>query len=149
MQQKLKHNNWYNISIIKRSDNYAMAMVILMMWFGFIGFLSNFGNYNDDQFFQSKFHDLSSNNPDMDKQRAEFFEKLRANNEEKFQNLYHRYKKHIKDVFDAYYNVNTAIDTLERLMTERSEEPVQSGGNYKQQYYKCKQKYMQLKAHKN
>jgi serine/threonine protein kinase len=42
----------YDIDIMKRTDNYAMALVILTLWFGFIKFFDTYGigSYNDGFF---------------------------------------------------------------------------------------------------
>jgi serine/threonine protein kinase len=160
MSSQNKHGKRYDINIKKRSDIYAINLVILMMWHGYIKFLSIFdGNYNTDRFFESRFQDLSKNTPEMEIKRTEFFRKLRLANDRKFNNIttlygkrHHNetieYTERLGHIVETFHIIKNSTDILERLMFGRSvilPQAMQTGGFYDVAYDRYKQRYLRLK----
>jgi len=148
LQQKYKTDVPFDIRIKQKSDIYAISMVILMLWYGYVGFLSHFGDMNKE-FFIGNFQDLSKNTPKANRRRSDVFELIRVTHERKFEGLYVKYAsvKHMGDLINTYTLVTDTINTLENIMKDI---PGQSGGgsrlyNYKYEYLKCKQRYLQMK----
>jgi len=150
----------YDINIKKRSDLYAISLVILMMWHGYTKFLSIFdNNYNSDGFFARRFQDMSKGTPEMDAKRDEFFKKLRAVNERKFSNittLYGKrqsnetivYTERLGHLVKTFHIIKNSTDILDRTMSGRSvilPQASQTGGFYDMAHDRYKQMYLQLK----
>lgn len=167
MEMSNHHRNGkrYDINIKKRSDIYAINLVILMMWHGYIKFLNIFdNNYNSDQFFDGRFKDLSRNTPEAEIKRNDFFNKLRSANERKFNNIITLHGKQLHGetlayttrigyIVETFHIIKNSTDVLERIMSNKSiiftsnsnQKLLQSGGYYNLKYNKYKKLYNQLK----
>lgn len=158
LQKENRNKLTYDIEIKKRSDIYAMSLVTLMLWYGFIGFLDNFVSflnnflkYNDAEkvfanSFANSFQDLSK--PENSK-REELFTKFKKWHNEQFQLIRNKYPNQPGLLTTSNY-LYSAIETLRKSMNMENVSiniQIQSGGSvdYKSKYLKYKKKYLAIK----